>query len=275
METMPLATLLDMHECARLAWEVANDAGTFLRDERPDELEVFSKSTPTDVVTAMDRSSESMIVSRIRSTRPNDGILGEEGSSRSGTSGVTWIIDPLDGTVNYLFGIPTWGVSVGVQTDGVGDVGVIAIPDLHESYVGIRGSGAWRIRGDGAERIVGRPTASLDQALVSTGFGYAPDRRLSQVLVLEGVIAHVRDIRRTGCATIDFTWLASGRIDAYYERGIHPWDYAAGLVIVEEAGARTWTTSTPESGTTVVCAMPAIFDELRDRLLALGVDQGP
>jgi len=275
VETMPLDVLLEKHECLRLAWGVADAAGAFLRDERPGELEVFSKSTPTDVVTAMDRASEEMIFRRILETRPDDGIIGEEGSSRSGSSGVTWIIDPLDGTVNYLFGIPTWGVSVGVHVEGIGDVGVIATPDLCESYVGVRGHGAWRIRGDVAERISGRPTSSLDQALVSTGFGYAPDRRLSQVSVLEGLIAHIRDIRRTGCATIDFTWLASGRIDAYYERGIHPWDYAAGLVIVEEAGARTWTTSSPDSGTTVVCAMPAIFDDLVARLLALGVERGP
>jgi myo-inositol-1(or 4)-monophosphatase len=275
VESMPLARLLEKHECARLAWQVANDAGRFLRDERPDELEVFSKSTPTDVVTEMDRASEEIIVGCIVGARPNDGILGEEGSTRTGTSGVNWIVDPLDGTVNFLFGIPTWGVSVGVQVDGVGEVGVIATPVLGESYVGIRGSGAWRIRGDVAERINGRPTEELGQALVATGFGYAPDRRLAQVAVLEGVIAHVRDIRRTGCATVDFTWLASGRIDAYYERGIHPWDYAAGLVIVEEAGARTWTTSSPESGTTVVCAMPSIFDELLEKLQALGVERGP
>lgn len=275
MESMPLARLLQKHECAPLAWQVANDAGQFLREERPDELEVFSKSAPTDVVTEMDRASEEMIVGCIVGACPNDGILGEEGSTRTGTSGVSWIVDPLDGTVNYLFGIPTWGVSVGVQVDGVGEVGVIATPDLGESYVGICGSGAWRIRGDVAERINGRPTEQLGQALVATGFGYTPDRRLAQIAVLEGVIAHVRDIRRTGCATVDFTWLASGRVDAYYERGIHPWDYAAGLVIVEEAGARTWTTSSPECGTTVVCAMPSIFDELLEKLQALGVERGP
>lgn len=275
MESLPRDVLLGRHERARLAWEVAHDAGVFLRDERPDDLEVSSKSTPTDVVTAMDRASEDLIVSRIVSAYPDDGILGEEGSARSGTSGATWIIDPLDGTVNYLFGIPTWGVSVGVHVDGVGEVGVIATPEFDESFVGIRGHGAWRVRGETAERITGRTSNGLGQALVATGFGYSPERRLSQVAVLDGLIAHVRDIRRTGCATIDFTWLALGRLDAYYERGIHPWDYAAGLVIVEEAGARTWTTTRPGSGTTVVCAMPSLFEELLERLLALGVDQGP
>jgi myo-inositol-1(or 4)-monophosphatase len=272
---MSLDALLGEHELARVAWEAAAEAGAFLRDERPDDLEVFSKSTPTDVVTAMDRASEAMIVDRILGARPDDGLLGEEGSARTGSTGVTWIIDPLDGTVNYLFGIPTWGVSVGVHVGGIGDVGVIATPELHESYVGLRGSGAWRIRGDRAERLRGRVTRGLGDALVATGFGYAPERRLSQIAVLEGVIAHIRDIRRSGCATIDFSWVASGRIDAYFERGIHLWDYAAGLVIVEEAGARTWTSTSPDGVTTVVCAMPEVFDELRERLVALGVESGP
>lgn len=275
METLSLSQLLDRHELARLAWEAADEAGAFLRDQRPDRLEVFTKSSPTDVVTAMDRESEKLIVGRILAQRPGDEVVGEEGSDRAGSTGVRWIIDPLDGTVNYLFGIPTWGVSVGVHRDGAGEVGVIATPDFHESFLGIRGEGAWRIRGDSAERLMGRSTPSLDQALVATGFGYAPERRLAQVAVLEGLITRVRDIRRTGCATIDFTWLAMGRLDAYYERGIHPWDYAAGLVIAAEAGARTWLTSLPGSGDTVVCAMPTIFDELHDLLLGLGVDSGP
>lgn len=234
-----------------------------------------TKSSPSDVVTAMDRASEALIVSRILDSYPDDGIVGEEGTRRAGTTDVTWVIDPLDGTVNYLFHVPLWGVSVGVEVGGVREVGVIATPIFDESFVAIRGRGAWRVKAGMATRLRARTTSSLDQALVATGFGYTPERRQSQARVLQSVIPRVRDIRRTGCATTDFTWLALGRIDAYFERGLHHWDYSAGLLIAEEAGCTTRLLSDPESGDFTVCATSEIFDELLSILIELGADRGP
>jgi len=275
MLTMPVEGLWDLHDRVRRACQVATEAGLLLRDERPAKLATDTKSSPSDVVTEMDRASEALIVARLLESHPDDGVVGEEGSQRDGFSGVTWVIDPLDGTVNYLFGIPLWGVSVGIEVQGVREVGVIATPVTDDVFVGIRGHGAWVIHGSTATRLRARPTPSLDQALVSTGFGYTPERRVAQARVLEAVIGRVRDIRRTGCATTDFTWLALGRVDAFFERGLQHWDYSAGLVIAEEAGCRTSVMSHPVNGNFTVCATPEIFDELRALLLDLGADSGP
>lgn len=273
---MSLSEILDLHPQARLAWEVAEDAGSFLRDDRPAQLNVDVKSTPTDAVTDMDRGAEARIVSRLLAERPEDAIVGEEGTSTQGRTGLTWIIDPLDGTVNYLFGLPTWGVSVGLEVDGVGEVGVIMTPEFHEGFLAVRGHGAWRIRGDEATRMWARDCPSLDQALVVTGFGYAPERRRAQAELLTAIITHVRDMRRSGCATIDLAWLALGRTDAFFERGLNVWDYAAGLVIAREAGVDTALIHGPKaSGDLMICAVPSIAAELTDLLLRNGADRGP
>lgn len=276
MTTLTLADVQDLHPLARLAWEVADSAGRFLRDDRPDRLDVSSKSSPTDVVTQMDRGAEELIVSRLVAERPDDAILGEEGTNKPGTSGVAWIIDPLDGTVNYLFGFPTWGVSVGVEIDGVGEIGVIMTPEFHEGFVGVRGRGAWHIEGESAIRMSARACPSLDQALVTTGFGYSPERRESQARVLLDLIARIRDIRRTGCATVDLSWLSLGRTDAFYERGLNTWDYAAGLVIAREAGLdATVQRGSDSSGDLLICSVPSITRELTEILDDLGAGQGP
>lgn len=276
MDPQTSAEVLDLHPLARLAWDLANQAGVFLRDERPERLEVASKSTPTDVVTQMDRGAEAMIVAGIRAARPDDAIVGEEGTNSPGSTGVRWIIDPLDGTVNYLYGLPMWGVSVGVEIDGVGDIGVIVTPEFHEGFIAVRGHGAWRVDDTGATRLHARQCRSLDQALVVTGFGYSPERREAQAELLLSLITHVRDMRRTGCATIDLAWIAMGRTDAYFERGLNVWDYAAGLVIARESGLSIDVRqATPESGELLICAGPDIVDELTSMLLRLGADRGP
>lgn len=264
---MILDDLLALHPLAPLAWQAGTQAGALLRDERPANLDVMTKSTPTDVVTEMDRRSEQLIVDLITSERPQDAILGEEGGERPGTSGVRWIVDPLDATVNYLYRLPLWGVSVAAEVDGQVEVGVVIAPDLQDGYLAVRGHGSWRLTG--GEVIPNHVSGcqELAQALVTTGFGYSPQQRARQAHVVHALLPQVRDIRRTGCAVVDFCWLASGRLDAYYERGLNAWDMAAGALIAQEAGAVVTGVDGLEPA--MVAAPAAIADALRDRVHAL------
>jgi len=262
-----LQDLLAQHSLAPLAWQAGSDAGALLRDGRPANLDVTTKSTPTDVVTEMDRRSEQLIVDLITAERPQDAILGEEGGERPGTSGVRWVVDPLDATVNYLYRLPLWGVSVAAEVDGRVEVGVVIAPDLQDGYLAIRGAGSWRIRGTDVTSNRVSSCQDLTQALVTTGFGYSPQQRASQAHVVRALLPEVRDIRRTGCAVVDFCWLASGRLDAYYERGLNAWDMAAGALIAEEAGAVV--TGTDGLDPAMVAAPAAIADALRARVHAL------
>ncbi len=253
--------LLDKHELAQLAWDCAQVAGHFLQEQRPKSLSIDTKSSGSDLVSEMDRGAEQLIVERITSQRPKDAILGEEGADRSGTSGVRWIIDPLDGTVNYLFGIPLWGVSIGVEIDGLMAVGVIAIPETQCSYVGIAGVGSFRVEAEIVQQLHVRQATSLSHALVATGFGYSSERRRLQAEVLTGIIPNIADIRRSGCAVVDLCWLASGVIDAYFEIGLNPWDYSAGALIVELAGGRMIAPIDGDLGKLLVASVPAIFND--------------
>lgn len=242
-----------------------------MRDERPAVLDVSTKSTATDVVTEMDHRSEQWIVERILEVRPNDAILGEEGGERSGSSGVRWVIDPLDGTVNYLYGLPGWAVSVGVEHDGVTLAGAVAIPMLDQVYSASRGGGAWC---DG-RRLQCSSASELDAALIGTGFGYAAQRRIAQGEVLAGVIGRVRDIRRAGAAAVDLCWVAAGLLDGYYERGLQPWDLSAGQLIVEEAGGVvSGLRGVEASAAMVVAAGPALHGPLTAMLEELTADRG-
>lgn len=270
-----LAEVLDSHPLVDLAWRAASEAAAFLHTQRPDDLGFETKSTPTDVVTSMDKAAEHLLQERLLGERPGDGLLGEEGSSITGSTGIRWVVDPLDGTVNYLYRIPLWGVSVAAEDLELGEtvVGVIITPETGEGFIGIRGGGAWRVLGDIAERMSVRACTELPQAMVATGFGYAPGRRLSQADVVRSIITSVRDIRRTGCAVVDFTWLARGITDAYYERGLNPWDVAAGILIAREAGAVVRLLGDPELGA-FVAAVPGIADQLTRELTAAGVTEG-
>lgn len=271
-----LAEILALHPLTDLAWRAAGEAATFLHTQRPQELNVETKSTPTDVVTSMDKAAEHLLHERLLGERPGDGLLGEEGADQAGSTGIRWVVDPLDGTVNYLYRIPLWGVSVAAEDADAGQtvVGVIITPESGEGFIGIRGRGAWRIVGDIGERMSVRSCSELSQAMVATGFGYAPRRRVSQAEVLREVIPSVRDIRRTGCAVVDFTWLARGRTDAYYERGLNPWDVAAGALIAHEAGAVVRQLDEADSGT-FVAAVPEIADELIAALQEAGMMELP
>ena len=274
-EKFPLADLLALHPLLPIAWQSAQKAGTFLLDERPDDLTVDSKSTPTDLVSAMDRTAEEMIIDGLLGQRPEDGFLGEEGGERVGTSGVRWVVDPLDGTVNYLFGFPMWGVSIGMEQDGITEMGVISTPAFDEHYIAVRGHGAWLIRGEQGSRLHVKKCHDLGLAMIVTGFGYAPERRVSQAAVVQGLIAQVRDIRRLGAAVVDFAWLAQGRFDAYYERGLNAWDISAGMLLAAEAGAEVSFLRGGEPSDLLVAAVPGIAHELRAELLRLDADLGP
>jgi myo-inositol-1(or 4)-monophosphatase len=224
---------------------------------------VDTKSSATDMVSEVDRQAEAAVVGIITERRPQDAILGEEGTSRSGSSGVRWVVDPLDGTTNYLFGIPAFSVSVAAEVDGATAVGVVIDPSRDETWAAVAGRGA-RLNGAPIEVAVGR--SELATALVATGFGYRAERRAQQAQVAATVMPAVRDIRRFGSAALDLCWVAGGRVDAYYEWGLNPWDLAAGRLICDEAGARTGVLP----GHTIVAAVPALYGPLTDLLISAG-----
>lgn len=271
-ETRPLDDLLTLHELLPPAWHAGLRAGAFLRDERPADLVVDTKSTPSDVVSAMDRDAETMIIADLIGARPDDGLLGEEGGERPGTSGVRWVVDPLDGTVNYLHRIPMWGVSIAAEVDGHGVVGVVHVPEFSESYVAVRGAGAWLVRDGVGERLTGSDCTVLSAAIVATGFGYAAERRRRQAEVVTGLITQVSDVRRMGAAVVDFCWLARGRVDAYFEAGLNPWDMAAGGLIAAEAGVIVSGLNDDDTHEFFVAAAPAISADLRAALGRLRAD---
>ncbi|MQA98178.1 MAG: inositol monophosphatase [Streptosporangiales bacterium] len=258
----------DLDRLLEIAVTAAREAGRMLVQKRPPgRVQVLdTKSSPTDAVTAMDRASEELITERIRAVRPQDGFLGEEGASSAGDSGVRWVIDPIDGTVNYLYDLPEWAVSIAAEVDGEIRVGVVLIPPRGEEYTAILGGGAAR----GGEPIRCAPPPPLDQALVATGFGYSAARRAVQAEVLRGVITQVRDVRRGGSCAADLCSLACGRVDAYYERGPQYWDYAAAGLIAREAGARVGGLhGRPPSPDLVLAAPPGLFHDLHDLLATL------
>ncbi|MEU2508123.1 inositol monophosphatase family protein [Streptomyces sp. NPDC007863] len=257
-----------LDELLALALEAARRAGALLRDGRPDDLAVAAtKTSAIDVVTEMDIAAEKLITGFLTEHRPQDGLLGEEGSATPGTSGVRWVIDPLDGTVNYLYGLPSWAVSIAAEYDGETVVGVVEAPLRGETFRAVRGGGAYL----GERRLAVRTAPPFDQALLGTGFGYVQARRAHQAEVVREILPLVRDIRRGGSAAIDLCDVAAGRLDAYYERGLNPWDHAAGALIAREAGARTGgRPGEPESGELAVAAPEGLFGPLQELLDRLG-----
>jgi myo-inositol-1(or 4)-monophosphatase len=255
-------------ELLGVALDAARKAGALLRDGRPADLGVAAtKSSQVDVVTEMDIAAEKLITDHIARLRPDDGLLGEEGASRAGSSGVRWVIDPLDGTVNYLYGLPSWSVSIAAELDGEVVVGVVEAPMRGETYQAVLGGGAL-VNGVQARR---RPAPELAQALVGTGFGYVAERRAAQAEVVRTLLPQVRDIRRGGSAAIDLVDVGCGRLDAYYERGLNPWDLAAGDLFAREAGALTGgRPGERASGDLTVAAPSGLFEPLQQHLEALG-----
>jgi myo-inositol-1(or 4)-monophosphatase len=256
-----------MTDFLRLAEDIAREAGDMLLAKRPTmSEEIETKSSPTDVVTALDTASEELIRERILAARPGDRILGEEGGEEPGDSDVRWIVDPIDGTVNFLYGLPEWAVSIAVEVGGQVVAGVVNIPPRGEVYTAVRGEGAWL----GDRRLRCNTGVPLAQALVATGFGYGVARRAVQGQVVAAVLPRVRDIRRGGSCAIDLCSLAAGRVDAYYERGINPWDYAAAGLVATESGARLGgLRGEPVGPGFALCAAPGLFEELHDLLVTL------
>ncbi|SEG12245.1 myo-inositol-1(or 4)-monophosphatase [Thermomonospora echinospora] len=259
-------------ELLELALETAREAGRMLVDKRPVQgpAVVQTKSSPTDVVTQMDRAAEQLIVERIRAARPADAVLGEESGASAGASGVRWVIDPIDGTVNYLYDLPDWSVSIAAEIDGRSVAGVVEIPRRGETCFAVRGGGA-RMRTAHGERVLRCNTdVPLNRTLVATGFGYEAQRRAHQAQVLTGVLPRVRDIRRGGACSVDLCTLAAGRVDAYYERGVQAWDVAAGALIVEEAGGLVGGLhGAPAGPEFTLAAGPGTFEAMHDLLASL------
>ncbi|GEA85206.1 inositol monophosphatase family protein [Cellulomonas gelida] len=227
---------------------LAREAGRLVHEGRPDRVRVHAtKSSPVDVVTAMDLASEELLRRRIAQLRPGDGILGEEQGYEPGTTGVTWVVDPIDGTVNYLYGLASWSVSVAAVV-GTPEAGPGVAPDpqtwtalaaaVHapadgRTFLAGRGQGATL---DGAPLTVNE-AKPLELSLVGTGFGYLVERRRAQAAIVAELLPLVRDIRRLGSAALDLCAVAAGGLDLYYERGLAPWDLAAGALVAQEAGA--------------------------------------
>jgi myo-inositol-1(or 4)-monophosphatase len=237
--------------------------------------EVSTKTSTTDVVTGADRAVERQAVAALRAIRPGDAVLGEEsGTSTAGGSGsrVRWILDPIDGTVNYLYGLPQYAVSLAAELDGVVVAGVVRHAVTGQEWTAIRGRGAYR---DG-QRVTGSHQTVLGQALLATGFGYDPARRAHQGRVLAGLLRHVRDVRRLGSAALDLCMAADGTVDVYYEKGLNLWDHAAGGLIAEEAGLLvTGLAGAPPGPELVIAAPPALYEPLHERLAALDAAGGP
>lgn len=266
-----------------LAVELATGAALSARDQRAQlsmGLEtVRTKSSSSDLVTVVDTANETLIVNALAEQRPGDGVLGEEGTTRASTTGVEWIIDPIDGTTSFVHGYPGWSVSIAAAVDGVVVAGAVADPthvgassplptvDAVSVYSAARGQGAWQ----DDVRLRASSCDSASQALVGTGFSFDRETRRRQCLVLAQVLPQIRDIRRAGSAALDLCHAAAGKADAFFEIGLNPWDVHAGLLIAEEAGAVCrWDTATDPTFTFV--AAPGIASELEQLLVAAGAE---
>ncbi len=261
-----------------LAVAVAREAGQLLAERHGRPAVVATKTSPTDVVTEMDQAAERLIRTRILAQRPDDAILGEEGGQTGGDAPVRWIVDPLDGTVNYLYGLPDWAVSIAAEAGGRVLAGVVCVPRRDAIFGAVLGEGAWRASLTGrladAEPLACNADVPLARALVATGFGYERGRRQAQGQVLSAILPRVRDIRRNGACAVDLCSLAAGNVDGYYERGVQYWDIAAGSLIAREAGAVVGgLAGRPAGPSMTIGGGPALFAELHDLLLGLDAER--
>lgn len=231
---------MDADELRDLAEEIAREAGELARRRRDEGVRIAdTKSALADIVTDADREVEALIRARLRDARPGDGFLGEESGAERGSTDVTWVVDPIDGTVNYAYGIPHYAVSIAAVTgepdpeQWTAQAGVVFAPAIAELFRAARGSGAWL----GADRLAVSQTTDAG-ALIATGFGYDPATHAGDLERVRIVMPLARDLRRAGAASLDLAYVAAGRLDGYFERGLHPWDHAAGALLVTEAGGR-------------------------------------
>ncbi len=252
-------------ELLALAVDTAREAAALVARGRTSAGEhVDVKSSPVDVVTEVDRASEALIVSRLLGARPDDGVLGEEGAARPGTSGVRWVVDPIDGTVNFLYGLPAYAVSIAAEVDGAVVAGVVLNAATGETFTATAGGGAHLTTPSAPEpvRLAGSSPASLGQTLVATGFGYQAEQRRAQGATVARLLPEVRDIRRFGSAALDLCSAAAGRVDAYYELNLNPWDHGAGALVAAEAGlVVTGLPGRPFADPLAIAVAPSVAEE--------------
>jgi myo-inositol-1(or 4)-monophosphatase len=244
------------NQILELALAIAREAGELLMN-RPASWDLTVKSTAIDIATQMDHASEKLIVDAILAARPDDGIIGEEGANRVSTSGVTWVIDPVDGTVNYFYGLPGWSISIAVK-DATGTlVGVVHSPTTNSTWKASRGDGAFL----NDVRIECNNPVELNRALLSSGFAYDVNSRFEQLKIVNALLPQIRDLRRIGSAAVDICHVATGLVDGYFETGLMEWDLAAGELIAREAGAIVETKDWHGFNLTVA-AGPALFQQI-------------
>ncbi len=273
-----LSAAVDLLALAQLAGDLARAAGDHLlgyKEQQGSESDLAAsaetKSSRTDLVTAADRASEQLIVDRLRELRPDDAILAEERGGLPGASGLTWVIDPLDGTTNFLYDFPAFAVSIACEDAEGSIVGVVHDPLRAETFRAARGLGAWL----GNRRLVIGPGPQTSEALIGTGFAYGAERRALQASLLLRVLPSVRDIRRAGAAALDLCWVAAGRLDAFYEGGLQPWDHAAGALVVREAGGTVdFVDGLLPAVATIVAGPASLCSDLRRLLSAAAGGDG-
>jgi len=245
-------------ELLDLATSVALEAAELVRVRRREGVEVAAtKSSPVDVVTEADKAAEALIFERLMSARPGDGFLGEEGASSTSHSGVEWVVDPIDGTVNFLYGIPYYAVSIAASLAGEVVAGVVVNVASGELFTATRGGGALA---DGARLELEQDDKPLGQRLIGTGFNYVAEVKIAQTAAVSAMLHEVRDIRRLGAAALDLCSVAAGRIDGFVEEGLNRWDMAAGGLVATEAGARLELRPGVGGNACVLCAPETGFD---------------
>jgi len=257
-------------ELLDIATRIAREAGDLAHTRRREGVTVAAtKSAAADIVTAADREVEAYVRAELARVRPGDGFFGEESGAEDGTTGITWVVDPIDGTVNYAYGIPAWAVSI-AAVEGPADTaswvalaGAVYNPVTGEMFRASRGGGAWL----GDVRLAVTSGVGPAGGLVATGFGYDPATHAPTLEQLARVMPVARDVRRIGAASLDLASVAAGRLDAYYERGTHPWDHAAGVLLVEEAGGMVGGAPGGRPGNGMVIAAGAEFFPRLDALL--------
>lgn len=231
--------MTDIKQLLELALKIAREAGDLLVN-RPASWDLTVKSTAIDIATQMDLASEKLIVKSILAARPDDGIIGEEGTSRPSKSGVTWVIDPVDGTVNYFYGLPGWAISIAAKNENGTLVGVVHSPTVNSTWHASKGGGAFL----NDVKIACNNPVELNRALISSGFAYDVRDRVEQLKIVNALLPQIRDLRRIGSAAADICHVATGLVDGYFETGLHEWDLAAAELVAREAGAvvttRAW-----------------------------------
>lgn len=273
------AHTFSLNELRAIASETVTLTAARIRDKRADLGDMWAytntKSSAVDPVTIVDTLAEDFIANRLQELRPEDGLIGEEGTGTPSLSGVTWIVDPIDGTVNFVYGLPQYAVSIAAAIDGEVVAGAVINVETGVLYSAARGQGAYKYLPDNDEIVALRVNDidDITQCLVATGFGYSTTRRARQAQVLTGVLPVVRDIRRMGSAALDLCHLADGEVDVYYEHGLSCWDYAAGILIAREAGARVHAPSLSipgQSGEILYAAPHPVFDAVTDLFDTIG-----